>query len=307
MRCLRIFAPILLLLATRAYTQQPSSCPVPQSPRNVNTDKDKGVEYNFVSTKPFITNAKEPDTIEFRGQTLYRCDQHYHVPVENTQGIPNERVIKPPAPPSPPPAGQWIEVHTVYAAKVSTADECKNRLDHDLTCCAEPPFVVRGFSAKVVADGQPSSNPITPPQGTIFAEWSGSNTGPDKPKEQGCKPTAAQWSFLMGDKFTVTQGELHAFPKPHEAREVQGCNLISPNLTLVGAQVSELDEKTCRWFNAGLIRNDEEAKNKCSWTCSSRAVLTRWSGKWQTTKPNEMSQCLCCPPPRPEQQSGGYK
>ena len=306
MKNLRILASVLLGLAIRVYAQQPASCDVPQSPRNVNTDKDKGVEYNFVSTNSLITEAKEPETIRFRGQLLFRCDQHYHVPVENTQGIPKEREGKPPEE-GPPPAGQWIEVHTVYAAGVSDEDKCRDRLDHDLKCCVKPPFVVRGFSATVTSDGQPSHKPIVPPQGTLFAEWSGSNTGPDKDEEKGCKPIAAQWSFLMGDKFTVTQGQLEVFHEAHGSRQVQSCNLISNDLTLVGPNSTDLDGKTCQWFEAEFIRNAEEARNKCPWTCFTRAPLSRWSGRWQTTKPNEMSQCLCCPPARPQISEGSYR
>jgi len=305
MSALRALSIVPLLLATLACAQE-SPCPIPQSPRNVNTNREKGVEYNFVSTKPLITDAKEPETIKFRGQTLYRCDQHYHVPVENTQGCANEQNGKPPEHGVPPP-DQWIEVHTVYAAGVSDEEKCKDRLDHNLECCTKPPFVVSGFSAKVAGDGQPSHKPITPPTGTLFAEWSGSNTGPDKPNEGGCKPIAAQWSFLMGCEFKVAQSQLEVFHEAHGSRPVQSCNRISNDLALVGPDVSELDKKTCRWFDAGLIQNNAEANNKCSWTCFTRSPLSRWSGKWQTTKPGEMSQCSCCPALRPDLSQSGYE
>ena len=156
MRHLRILSIALLLFLARGYAQQ-SPCPVPQSPRIVNTGQESGVEYNFVSTRPLITEPVAAETIKFRGQTLYRCDQHYHVPVETPQGIPQEQIGLPQPNGTPPRTGQWVEVHTVYAAGRSSAPACRDFLDHDLVCCTQQPVVVRGFSAKVTPSGSPSS------------------------------------------------------------------------------------------------------------------------------------------------------
>lgn len=103
----------------------------------------------------------------------------------------------------------------------------------------------------------------------------------------------------MGDKFQVSQGELDTFAEGHGARQLQTGNRLSKDLTLVGADVSELDKKTCRWIDGGLIHNEDEAKRKCPEKCSTHAPLSRWNGQWQTPKPGEMSQCSCCPAVRP--------
>ncbi|HEY6248572.1 MAG TPA: hypothetical protein VI685_01350 [Candidatus Angelobacter sp.] len=231
-------ATLLLVaaLAARGYSQ--NDCKIPQSPRNVTPKPFPGV-YNGtppVRADSLITDIVGAATIKYQGQTLYRCDQHYHVPVENTQGCPKEKA----APKGEVPRrGQWIEVHTVYAAvSPSVSPECPypDKLDHSgLGCCQKAPFVVRGFSAQVSSDGRsvPPGTPIIPPVGRPLAEWTGSNTGPDDVPDE-CKPIEAQWSFLLSCKVKISRRQLSVFPYAHKARDLQPENRLSKDLTLVG-------------------------------------------------------------------------
>jgi hypothetical protein len=209
----------LLLAAMAARGARPLSVcspagSPPQSPRNVDPNSapydgrsSTSVVSEISSQADWIVYKPRPDV---RGQRLWRCDQHYHVPIETPQGC--------------PPQGDWVEVHTVYAAVVSRHD-C---LDENLTCCLLGPFVVRGFSAKVTSGG--NVPPIIPPTGRPLAEWSGSNTGPDQDPNI-CKPVAAQWSFRLGCGFNVPRNQLPG--KPHGARPLQSGDRVSKDLTLV--------------------------------------------------------------------------
>ncbi|HVT15298.1 MAG TPA: hypothetical protein VHQ90_03825 [Thermoanaerobaculia bacterium] len=202
----------------------------PQSPRNV--DPGQSSLYNGRSSTSIVSKIPSRDSIVYRSRpegpelTLLRCDQHYHFPIETPQGCPADRAAggKPVPAARPTQPGDWIEVHTVYAAVVSRKD-C---LDENLKCCLVGPFVVRGFSAKVTSGG--NVPPIIPPIGRPLAEWSGSNTGPDQDPKI-CKPLAVQWSFQLGCGFEVPLKELPG--KPHGARPVQSGDLVSKDLTLV--------------------------------------------------------------------------
>lgn len=154
---------ILLFAALLARSQ--SNCTacngVCQSPRNVKPIPFPGPYNGNPSHRPdsFITNIQGADTIVYEGQTLVRCDQHYHVPVENTQGCIGEKEGTLPPPGQTPREGQWVEIHTVYAPHLSSRPDCADALDHNLECCEGTPIVVRGFSARV-ADN-PSAGPLS--------------------------------------------------------------------------------------------------------------------------------------------------
>lgn len=285
-----------LLLATilgvQGYSQQ--ECP-PQSPRNVNPVPWPGV-YN--GTPPdrkesFVTDIVGAATIKYKGQTLKRCDQHYHVPVENTQGCDGEKTGTLPPPGRVPPPNQWIEIHTVYAPDIDPDPKCADGLDHDLKCCKGEPVVVRGFSAKVTLNGTSVTpgTPIIPADGRLLAEWTGSNTGPDKREERGCKPIKAEWSFLLNCEIKVSQSQLRVFPKAHGARPVQTTRL-SQNLTLVSGPPPS---GSCKQVSAPHpIANNEQAKTTCTTVCAPPA---EWGGQWVTTVDaggDKASKCGCC-------------
>jgi hypothetical protein len=163
-------------------------------------------------------------------QQLFRCGQHYHCHVENSQKCPG--VLPPPTSeekcPAHPTAGDWIEVHTVYAAQVAT--QCD---PESLDCCRKEPFLVRAYQARVT-EAADSTAPLPDPWTLPVIQWSGSTTGPDKTPNE-CKP-AAQWSFTPECKLEVSQGVLEAlFHHPHEARPLQAADRLSRDLTLVTA------------------------------------------------------------------------
>jgi hypothetical protein len=223
---------VLGALATRGAAAPP--CAVPQSPRDVNPNA-KPSPYNGTSTSSVVVSVSPTeDSLQFRPrnggavQTLVRCGQHYHVPVETVQGCAGEiEVITPPG--KTPGPGQWIEVHTVYAPRVTKP--CEN--PEGLGCCEGQPVLVRGFSAKVVHGV--GNGPILTPAGRPLAEWSGSNTGPDA-KPGDCKPVAAAWSFrLTCNAPGITEAQLdQSFPRGAQgARAVQGGPRVSKDLILV--------------------------------------------------------------------------
>jgi len=295
---------LLAAMMVRAATAVP--CPPkqppypPQSPRIVNPHSWPGV-YNGDRPASFVTPISTEE-IKLKGQPLYLCDQHFHIPVENPQCSGES-----PRPPcgdeqtirdrERPALWQWIEVHTVYAAKRS--NDCRGRLglDNDLECCKEAglPVVVRGFSALVTADngnvtgGGNRNVPFIPPVGSPLAEWSGSNTGPDKPNEP-CKEIPAQWSFLLNRALTVGRAQLHD-KKPHGARGVQSDDRLSRDLALV------MSLPRCRWESAGPIRNENEASSICQPACQRLGL--QWNLQWYTrrnpTDPAKPSNCSCCP------------
>lgn len=197
----------VLLISTTAVPShgEGPTCPIPQSPRNI--DRQAHPSPYDGASHTSIVKVLTPDSIEYTPRaggtptTLRQCGQHYHLPIEDPQGCPGE--ITPGKEPKP---GYGVEVHTVYAAKVSTAACDREKLD----CCEAGPFLVRAFSAKVTAKG--ADEPIVPPPGLPLAEWSGSTTGPDETEGQ-CKP-AAQWSFRLGCDFTLSEAQMHRFKHP---------------------------------------------------------------------------------------------
>lgn len=204
------------------------TCSNPQSPRNINL-KTRPSPYFLTSNNSIVSDAT-PESLVYLprsggpGQKLLRCGQHYHYPIENYQGCPREiashgDAVKP---------GDWIEIHTVYAAKVKSGD-CD---PETLECCEEGPFLVRAFEAKVTKDGHGGA--IVPPSGRPLAEWTGSTTGrEDKPDE--CKPEAL-WSFRLGCSFRVSEEQLKAFHHHDPARPLQPADRVSRDLTLVVAK-----------------------------------------------------------------------
>jgi hypothetical protein len=293
---------ILTVLGVRSYSQ--SAC-INQSPRNVlfqpptGAPPAPGLDYNFKSTVPVVTFGA-PSEVYYQGRVLHVCDQHYHVPVENVQGCPDEKKGTPPPHGTPAPVGQWIEVHTVYAAEVDSKPECANGPDNHLACCKKPPIVVRGFNAKVTPPSGSSAPPIPQPNTGLLVEWSGSNTSPDD--STGCKPLPAQWSFRLGCQFELRQNQLDPrIFEAHGARPVQPPNHVSPDMTLVGNTV-ELDDKACRLVRTNPIASDAVARQwGCPVTCKS--PLTTFNGTWRNVPDNANPQyalCTCCAPVRPQ-------
>ena len=225
---------ILLSAVVAAQGQNsPQACTIFQSPRNVNPKPWPGV-YNGNPPnreRSLVTRVNGAATIVYNDQTLVRCDQHYHVPVENTQGCDGETTGKLPPPGEVPDVNQWVEVHTVYAPGLKPTEDCKDALDHNLQCCVGDPIVVRGFSARVRAGEGPV--PVIQPDSRPLAEWTGSNTG-GAACPGDCKPIQAQWSFRLDCSIRVSQGQLKALTKAHEARCPQPDDRLSHDLTLVG-------------------------------------------------------------------------
>jgi hypothetical protein len=197
------------------------ACPVPQSPRNINPAL--GV-YNGTSTVSRVVVAPDERSLVYSYteggrpvvKTLYRCSRHYHCPIEDPQGCSGDD--RPPvACTESPRAGQWIEVHAAYAARVTPEADCRD--PQGLTCCLEGPVVVRGFSA-LVGNGAVTSGRL--------AEWSGSDTDPS----EACRETAAFWSFQLGCGFKVGLAQLDGL-KAKAPRRVQGGLRVSNDLTLV--------------------------------------------------------------------------
>jgi hypothetical protein len=214
-----------------------SYCPNAQSPRNV----DPGARPSPYQLRgqTSIVGRVAADSIEYLPrvggppQTLYRCGQHYHFPIETPQGCGGKAAAgghsaageAGAAHADPPPPRSWVEIHTVYAANQVAPANCD---PETLACCIDPPFLVRAFGAKVTAGGRPE--PIVPPAGRPLAEWSGSTTGAGS---EACKP-AALWSFHLGCRFTVSEAQLKEFNHRDPARPEQTGDKLSRDLTLVG-------------------------------------------------------------------------
>ena len=290
----------LTTFAARGYSQQ-SPC-INQSPRDLTLQKAEldakppvaGLDYNYTSATP-VMNPTGPTTVQYQGITLYLCDRHYHVPVENRQGCTDEKKGIPG--PNPPDVNQWIEFHSVYAQVVDTAAGCAEGPDRDLACCKTPPFVVRAFSAKVTGPVQPPAPPITQPTNGILAEWTGSNTGPDNPVG-GCKPLPAQWSFRFGCQFTLSQTQLERGFHPHGARPEQPPRRLSPDLTVVGTAPEQ--ELTCREVETPLL-HASDANTVCQAACKNPLNLFT-NGDWKNVPATNPTHglCKCCPLPRPQ-------
>jgi hypothetical protein len=218
-------AALALALPLCAAAQQPA-CPNPQSPRNLDP-RVHGI-YDQTTTRSIVTWTSPAQSIQYFarpgciGQALLRCSEHYHYPVENTQGCSGElaKSLKPEVDP-----GDRVEIHLAFSPRVGTG--CDRRT---LNCCEGEPKVVLAYSATVRAGGNPTT-PIAPPQGGQLAEWSGSATDPDNPPGE-CK-APAQWSFHLGCGFPITQAQLNLLGSPKPARDPQPCNRLSRDLTKV--------------------------------------------------------------------------
>jgi hypothetical protein len=259
------------------------------------------------------------DKIIYQRHELELCDRHYHVPVENTQGCPSEKVDKRPGGSGPPPLGQWVEIHNVYAAGVDRTGECATGHDHDLKCCAKPPFVVLGYVAQI-ADHD------SLPGDTNHAEWSGSATKEDEITH--CNTIPALWHFGLGCDTRMTPATLstallerydetryavrsrHRFVlkdrtvggKPHKARDLQGPNKVSSDLTFVGL---DYVNAACRNVRTALIPSDALAPRICPGSCS--WPLNSFTGTWKNVFPDGPDHpatgyaiCQCCPLVRPQ-------
>jgi hypothetical protein len=170
------------------------------------------------------------------GRTLLRCSQHYHCAIENHQTCNSKSAIAthPPDTCRAPQAGDWVEIHTVFAPTVGTG--CQGNYE-STDCCEGEPKIVLAYHARVTSDVLPGPvpvywgrvrGPVPAFWGTTAAEWSGSTTGPDKsPRE--CKP-AALWSFALGCDFTVSVGQLALFRHPEAARGIQPPERLSSDL-----------------------------------------------------------------------------
>jgi len=221
---LLVTAGLLLALAACTHGRpSPPRCTVPQSPRRV---------WLYDQRSTVSTVERGPDQSIYytpraggERQQLFQCGQHYHCYVENQQKCPGD--------PSPPPGeakcpahpgvGDWIEVHTVYAAQVGT--QCDSET---LDCCRKEPFLVRAYQVRVTDSHATLPDPWSP----LVIQWSGSTTGPDKTSNE-CKP-AAQWSFTPECKLEVGRDVLEdLFHHPHEARALQTADRLSHDLTLV--------------------------------------------------------------------------
>jgi hypothetical protein len=218
-------AALALALPLCAAAQQPA-CPNPQSPRNLDP-RVNGV-YDQTRTWSIVAWTSPAQSIQYRarqgcsGQTLQRCSEHYHYPVENTQGCSGElaKSTKPGVAP-----GDRVEIHLAFSPQVGT--NCDRRT---LDCCQGEPKVVIAYSATVKTGGNPAL-PIAPPRGGQLAEWSGSATDPDNPLGE-CK-APAQWSFHLGCTYQIGQAQLNPLGAPKPARGLQPCNRLSRDLARV--------------------------------------------------------------------------
>jgi len=297
-------AALLLLAPATAQPQSRGPC-VDQSPRQVQFDMTRetppaqGEDYNFSSTVPLAAIAPgEPKEITYQQHPLERCDRHYHIPVENTQLCPGERKLPPTSSgnkkePGPPRPGDWVEMHTVYAAEVSTTGECATFGDHALRCCLKPPFVVLAFSAQV------QDKDFVPPPAAV-AEWFGSTTGEDD--ATGCKPTPAFWHFNLGCQATFTPAFLEHIGHPHSAREPQSPNRVSTDLTYLPPAGTPVNSpQTCRPIRTAPIADNAAADRICPGVCKSplnQPLRINGHVKWEPK--DGYALCTCCPLNRPQ-------
>lgn len=213
----------LVALALALSSCSHVKCAIPQSPRKLwlydGESKTSIVERGPDNSVFYTPRGEKP-----RYQ-LFLCSQHYHCYPENYQQCLNV----------PPPtgketckglaAGDWIEVHTAYAAKVASPCNKPESLD----CCLTPPVLVRGYHAKITTGG---NDPLPDPWDLPLIQWSGSSTGPDKTRNE-CK-AAAQWSFTPGCELRVSKEVVEKrFRHPDPPRALQPPNRLSKDLTLV--------------------------------------------------------------------------
>lgn len=224
-----ISAALIATALSLPAAAQESQCCTPQSPRVIDRQATPS-PYNGTYSTSIVAEQTDPNVIAYlaragvTSQTLSRCGQHYHFPIETPQGCPGEIPATDEAAEKPKP-GQWVEFHTVYATKVRPSGCDPETLD----CCEAGPFVVRAFAAKVTAGGMPG--PILLPTGRPLAEWTGSTTGKEAVPNE-CKPEA-NWSFRLGCDFTVSEAQLSLFRHVDPARPLQPADRLSRDLTLV--------------------------------------------------------------------------
>jgi hypothetical protein len=202
-----------------------------QSPRvlaNYNVDPGLATVHHGINDNTLVYTPQGGSPM-----ILHRCSQHYHCRIENLQpDCPGQMATEIGTPPlcAQPSLDSWVEIHTVYAAKVR-GQGCD---PESLNCCAAGPFVVKAYHARVEANPQAKAQATT--VSVLWdlpaAEWSGSNTGPDD-YPGGCKPLAARWSFTLGCTFRVTWGQLKGFHHPEPARGLQPANRLSTDLAKI--------------------------------------------------------------------------
>src|SRR5262249_41541260 len=147
--------------------------PAGEKPAPACANQSPRVLQGGVPASKSIVSKGPNDTIVYtpRGggkpETLRRCGQHYHYPIENLQPLG-------PGQPTPgteggkPAAGDWVEVHTVYALKLNP-EPCD---PETLQCCLVGPFVVLGYHAKVTAGAGGKESGSVPVQWKLpAAEW----------------------------------------------------------------------------------------------------------------------------------------
>jgi hypothetical protein len=175
---------------------------------------------------------------------------------------------------------------SAYAAAVDRTGDCSTGHDHDLKCCAKPPFVVLGYVAEI--DQQDHI-----PTGVNFAEWAGSATSETA---TGCNTTPARWRFTLGCDTRLTPATLERTVggKPHPARSVQGPNLVSTDLTFVGPSYMTA---VCRRVSTQPIPDEAAAQRICPGVC--KWPLNRFNGTWSNS--GGVGLCGCCPLQRPQQ------
>lgn len=221
----------LLIAAAPAWGgEEGPVCDNAQSPRNVDRRAHPS-PYQLTSQDSFVGRVGADSIVYLprpggAPQTLYRCGQHYHFPIETPQGCKGEGAMNEPASHAVPPPGSRVEIHTAYAANRDAPPDCD---PETLACCTDPPFLVRAFSATVTEGGE--AGPIVTPDGRPLAEWSGSTTGPEQNAGE-CKP-AALWSVRLGCGFTVSEAQLGEFKHADPPRPVQEGDRLSRDLTLV--------------------------------------------------------------------------
>jgi len=207
-----------------------NGCTVYQSPRRL-VNFDNGRRVPAVKQGPGDTILYTPSG-STTPTSLRRCGQHYHCWIENFQGCPGQRptvVGGPPQCPVSPPADSWVEIHTIYSPEVG-----ENCDPETLACCKGSPVVVMGYHAKVTGDALPGGVAVPVHFGPEYAEWQGSDTGPDPGNDpQYCRPIAAFWSFTLRCDLTVSQGQLSLFHKQDPARRLQPADRLSHPLVEV--------------------------------------------------------------------------
>jgi hypothetical protein len=193
-------------------------CPNPQSPRVLDHyDQHPTFSVDRVpGSSDSVWYTRLSDHHRF---LLKRCGQHYHCQAENVQLACGQHGATGQC--GNPAPGAWVEVHTLYSTKVDPGPNCDP--EGVPGCClqenpgGDPPPLVIGYHAKVTAKGPPLQ-PVPVPWGHESARWSGSTTGINPPEV--CKDPA-QWLFILGCDFTVTEEQLGLFHHIDQSRGLQ--------------------------------------------------------------------------------------